>query len=365
MAWRRAYGLALAGTSSSRGRRVSRAGERARLLVPRRRRPAHAPRDAAARLPEARIGALFSHGCSPRGAGDRGGGPESRLWLALAALSARPVSCGGRDSPRTAAVPDRGGPLRRQSFVLRHSRISPTAPARDRAGLLPALLAACYVAPGWGGAGRLTRAGDRVGRLAVAQQWPPATGRPGWTALSLLALVAERESGRPAAGSPRSGSPCSRSPACSASRSGPDIGRATFTDAWARRCTATSRARRSPHHRWGAGSMDPGTARWTARAGAAVGAVRAAVFAGGRSSCTLLRAAPLRSRRLALSLFWLAYAGALVRLGFQHERKDVRSAGSRWPPGRDSRSCYTTSTSIAYRIASFFHSRSSPRLRTP
>jgi len=52
----------------------------------------------------------------------------------------------------------------------------------------------------------------------------------------------------------------------------------------------------------------------------------------------------------------LAYAGALVRLGFQHERKDVRSAGLVVAAGAGAKIVlYDLSTLEAlYRIASFF-----------
>src|SRR5207244_13313276 len=83
----------------------------------------------------------------------------------------------------------------------------------------------------------------------------------------------------------------------------------------------------------------------------------AAVFAGG--SVELPRyfgeRAPLAGD-LALSVFWLVYAGALVRLGFQLDRKDVRSAGLAVAAGAGLKIVlYDLSNLEAlYRIASFF-----------
>src|SRR2546429_71404 len=67
------------------------------------------------------------------------------------------------------------------------------------------------------------------------------------------------------------------------------------------------------------------------------------------------RRAPLAGA-LALSVFWLAYAGALVRLGFQLDRKDVRSAGLAVAAGAGLKIVlYDLSNLDAlYRIASFF-----------
>ncbi|PYP91906.1 MAG: hypothetical protein DMD34_15330 [Gemmatimonadetes bacterium] len=55
-------------------------------------------------------------------------------------------------------------------------------------------------------------------------------------------------------------------------------------------------------------------------------------------------------------MFWLLYAGALVRLGFQRDRKDVRSAGLAVAAAAGLKIVvYDLSTLEAlYRIASFF-----------
>src|SRR5437762_812334 len=104
--------------------------------------------------------------------------------------------------------------------------------------------------------------------------------------------------------------------------------------------------------------MDSSTARWTARGGELLWVLcGAAVFAGGSVELQRYfgRRAPLAGD-LALSVYWLAYAGALVRLGFQLDRKDVRSAGLAVAAGAGLKIVlYDLSNLDAlYRIASFF-----------
>src|SRR3989449_4649249 len=111
-------------------------------------------------------------------------------------------------------------------------------------------------------------------------------------------------------------------------------------------------------NRWNAGVKDPGTAHWTARGGELLWVLcGGAVFAGGSIELQRYfgRRAPLAGD-LALSVFWLVYAGALVRLGFQLDRKDVRSAGLAVAAGAGLKIVlYDLSNLEAlYRIASFF-----------
>ena len=83
----------------------------------------------------------------------------------------------------------------------------------------------------------------------------------------------------------------------------------------------------------------------------------AAVFAGGSIELQRYfgRRTPLAGD-LALSVFWLVYAAALVRIGFQRDRKDVRSAGLAVAAGAGLKIVlYDLSNLEAlYRIASFF-----------
>jgi len=181
----------------------------------------------------------------------------------------------------------------------------------------------------------------------------------GWTALALAGLAAEQQGGRPggriaAVGLALLAFPCLFGVALWSRQSGA----ATFTDPWALALYVYVAGTALAAFRWGAGSTDPGSARWTARGEELFWVLcGAAVFAGG--SVELPRyfgqRAPLAGD-LALSIFWLAYAGALVRLGFQHERKDVRSAGLAVAAGAGLKIVlYDLSNLDAlYRIASFF-----------
>ena len=57
-----------------------------------------------------------------------------------------------------------------------------------------------------------------------------------------------------------------------------------------------------------------------------------------------------------LSVFWLVYAAALVRIGFQRDRKDVRSAGLAVAAGAGLKIVLYDLANLEalYRIASFF-----------
>src|SRR3989475_9276860 len=99
-------------------------------------------------------------------------------------------------------------------------------------------------------------------------------------------------------------------------------------------------------------------ARWTARGGEALWVLcGAAVFAGGAVELQRYfgRRAALAGY-LAFSVFWLAYAGALVRLGFQLDRKDVRSAGLAVAAGAGLKIVLYDLSNLEglYRIAAFF-----------
>jgi hypothetical protein len=227
-------------------------------------------------------------------------------------------------------------------------------------GLLPAMLGLCYVAPGWA---RRTAPhlvlGIALGALAVAQQWPPATVVLGWTALCLLALVAERDAARPGGRLAALGlAVLAFAGLFGFALWARPSDATTFTDPWALALYGYVAGMALAASRWNAGVKDAGTARWTGRGGELLWALcGAAVFIGG--SVELQRyfgqRAPLAGD-LALSIFWLAYAGTLVRLGFQHERKDVRSAGLAVAAGAGLKIVlYDLSNLEAlYRIASFF-----------
>src|SRR5438445_4824559 len=133
---------------------------------------------------------------------------------------------------------------------------------------------------------------------------------------------------------------------------------ATFTDPWALSLYGYIAGTALAARRWGAGWMDPSTARWTARGGELLWVLcAAAVFAGGSIELPrhFGRRAPLAGD-LALSVFWLVYAAALVRIGFQRDRKDVRSAGLAVAAGAGLKIVLYDLANLEalYRIASFF-----------
>jgi len=364
MNWRRAFDLALAGyfllaaggaarvLTSALGCWFLAAGALLTLHVTRRRA-----------WPEARVGMLVLAWILLSVAlGDVRAGPEPQLWLALGAAFAVTALLWWQqlDLPRLAA-PDEASLFVVNPFMLvglvwmAGPKLLEGTPA-----LLPALLAAAYLWVGW-----VRRAapylvmGFALGGWAVAVQGSAPMVVVGWTALALAALAAEQRGGRPggriaALALALLAFPCLFGVALWSRQSGA----ATFTDPWALALYVYVAGTALAAFRWGAGSTDPGSARWTARGEELFWVLcGAAVFAGG--SVELPRyfgqRAPLAGD-LALSIFWLAYAGALVRLGFQHERKDVRSAGLAVAAGAGLKIVlYDLSNLDAlYRIASFF-----------
>ena len=364
MNWRRAFDLALAGyfllaaggaarvLTSALGCWFLAAGALLTLHVTRRRA-----------WPEARVGMLVLAWILLSVAlGDVRAGPEPQLWLALGAAFAVTALLWWQqlDLPRLAASDEASlfvvNPFMLVGLVwMAGPKLLEGTPA-----LLPALLAAAYLWVGW-----VRRAaphlvmGFALGGWAVAVQGSAPMVVVGWTALALAGLAAEQQGGRPggriaALGLALLAFPCLFGVALWSRQSGA----ATFTDPWALALYVYVAGTALAAFRWGAGSTDPGSARWTARGEELFWVLcGAAVFAGG--SVELPRyfgqRAPLAGD-LALSIFWLAYAGALVRLGFQHERKDVRSAGLAVAAGAGLKIVlYDLSNLDAlYRIASFF-----------
>ena len=364
MTWRRTFNLALAGyfllaaagaatvLSSALGCWFLAAGALLTLHVTRRRA-----------WPEARVGMLLLAWVllSVALAGVRNG-PEARLWLAVGA----PFAIAGLLWWQQLEQSRLGAPLEAvlfgaNPFVLLALVWTADPALRDQApALLPALLAAPYLGVGWArrAAPHLVM-GFALGALAVAMQGSPPTVVIGWTALALAGLAAEQHGGRPggriaALGLALLAFPCLFGVALWSRPSDA----APFIDPWALALYGYLAGTALGARRWGAGLMDSSTARWTARGGELLWVLcGAAVFAGGSVELQRYfgRRAPLAGD-LALSVFWLAYAGALVRLGFQLDRKDVRSAGLAVAAGAGLKIVlYDLSNLDAlYRIASFF-----------
>ena len=364
MSWRRTFDLALAGyfllapagaaraLSSALGCWFLAAGALLTLHVTRR-RP----------WPEARVGMLVLAWVllSVALAGVRNG-PEAQVWLAVGA----PFAIAGllwwqQLEPTRLKTPFEAVLFGANPFVLLALVWTADPTLVDRAPALPpALLAAPYLAVGWArrAAPHLVM-GFALGALAVAMQGSPPTVVIGWTALGLAGLAAEQHGGRPggriaALGLALLAFPCLFGVALWSRPSDA----APFIDPWALALYGYLAGTALAASRWGLGVVDPSSGRWTARGGELLWVLcGAAGFAGG--SIELQRyfgqRAPLAGD-LALSVFWLAYAGALVRLGFQLNRKDVRSAGLAVAAGAGLKIVlYDLSNLDAlYRIASFF-----------
>src|SRR5213083_946255 len=345
------------------GRRGDGAVQRARLLVPRGGRAAHAARHQAARLARgasgdvaARMGPALRRArrCAQRarraalarrrGAGRHRGPP---VVAAARAESARgPVGSGavrreplrvtrpGVDGRSGAARPGAGAPARAARGTVPRGRVGPSRGSAPGHGVRARRL-------GGGHAGEPAHGRHRLDSARSRRARGRATGRPAGRAarsarLALLGfpyLFGVALWDRPSVAAP-------------------------FTDPWALALYGYLAGTALAARRWGAGQMDSSTARWTARGGELLWVLcGAAVFAGGSVELQRYfgRRAPLAGD-LALSVFWLAYAGALVRLGFQLDRKDVRSAGLAVAAGAGLKIVlYDLSNLDAlYSIASFF-----------
>lgn len=217
-------------------------------------------------------------------------------------------------------------------------------------GLVPALVGVAYLVPGW------TRRsaphlmlGFALAAFAMAAQWTPSATAAGWIALALAALTTEQLAHRPggrmaALGLAVAGFPWLFGVAL------PErpLTAPAFADPWALALYAYVVGTAVAAERWG------NTDRRREIVWALCGA---AIFLGGSIELQRYfgRRAPLAGD-LALSVFWLAYAGVLVRIGFQQDRKDVRSAGLAVAAGAGLKIVlYDLSNLEAlYRIASFF-----------
>jgi len=278
---------------------------------------------------------------------------ERRLWLAFAAAVAVAGLLWWQDveDPSRVRAGEEAVLFVLNPFVLIGLAVLGGLPVVIKTpGLLPALLATVYLAVGW-----IRRTaphlimGFALTAFALAVQADASAVVAGWTALALAALVVERQGGRPGG----------RWAA---------LGLAVVTFPWLFGVALWSRAAAAPAFTdgWALGlyAYIAGLAiiasAWE-KAGRGVELLwvlcGAAVFAGG--SIELQRYFAPRSplgADLALSVFWLVYAGALVRLGFSLPRKDVRSAGLVVAAGTGLKIVlYDLSNLQAlYRIASFF-----------
>jgi len=226
----------------------------------------------------------------------------------------------------------------------------------DTPELVPAALGAAYLLAGWQRrAAPFLIMGFALEALAVGLGWPAASVTVGWTALALLALLAERQGGRPGGRYASVGLASTAFVALFTVALSARAQQPVFTDPWALALYAYIAGTAVAARWWGTESKPTlwkgGGAEWMWML------CGAAVFLGG--SIQLWRAfgqiAPLAGD-LALSVWWLLYAGALVWLGFERDRKMIRSAGLIVAAGAGLKIVlYDLSTLEAlYRVASFF-----------
>ena len=199
---------------------------------------------------------------------------------------------------------------------------------QGRPGALPVVLGAAYVAAGWTRrTASLLIMGFVLIALACVLQWSTTATAVCWTGLALVALAADRWADRPGARPVAVGL---------AILAGLDLffvavwsrrGDApVFSDPWALALYAYIVATAWAARTW----RVPATpAKWERRGAEAFWVMcGVATLIGGSIQLTSFfgRQTTLAGN-LALSVWWLVYAGALVQLGFRWSRKDVRSAG--------------------------------------
>ena len=197
-----------------------------------------------------------------------------------------------------------------------------------RPGLLPAVLGAIYLAAGWvRRTASLLIMGFALLALACVVQWSTTVTALCWTGLMLAALAASRAGERPG---PRvvalglgvlAGVELLTVAVWSRPGDAP-----VFTDLWAVALYAYIAATALAARAW---RTPAAPADWERRGAEALWVMcGAAILIGGSIELPRFfwRQTALAGD-LALSVWWLLYAGALVQLGFRLNRKDVRSAG--------------------------------------
>ncbi len=290
--------------------------------------------------PEARLGIVFLAwlilGASVN---YRPASTEALVWLGLGAafaisallswqqLAPDPFAP-GKERKETVVVAERMLFLASPFALLLIARAAGVQLLEPRPGALPALLGAVYLAAGWQRrTASLLAMGFSLLALACLIQWSPTTTVFCWTGLALLALGADRASTQPGA----------RPVAIAlAFLAGIELlliavldrryDAPVFTDTWALALYAYIAATAIAARNWRTTSAP---APWERRAAEAFWVVcGSAVLIGGSVQFARFFGRQARlAGDLALSVWWLIYAGALVQLGFRLNRKDVRSAG--------------------------------------
>jgi uncharacterized membrane protein len=202
-------------------------------------------------------------------------------------------------------------------------------PALERsAELLPAALAVLYLGAGWQRrTASLLIMGFALAALATAFAWENWLVAIAWTVLALAALGAERDAGRPGGRQAATGL-ATVAGLClfTAAYSSRPFGAPPFSDPWALALYAYVAGTAAAARLWGTETRRPlwkhGDAEWMWIL------CGLAVFIGGSIEFRRYFSAmtPLAGD-LALSVWWLLYAAAVVFAGFRLDRKQVRSAG--------------------------------------
>jgi len=287
--------------------------------------------------PEVRLGVLlWSWVILGIGLGDVGGSEDAR-WLALGAAAAitgvlwwqqfrrDPFSA---ETERTLGLTE--ATVERFLFLTNPIAFMLLANAPDLRlidgsfEIVPATLAAVYLPAGWfrRSASHLIT-GFLLVALAIAFAWPASSIAIGWTVLALAALAAEREGGRPG-GRYAAVTLATAAWLCLFSMAlfyrGFLAGKASLlVDAWALALYAFVAGTAVAAYWWGTEGRSV-RVLW--------GLCGSAVFAGGsiQFQSNFERLAPLAGD-LALSVWWLLFAGGLVFLGFRLNHKLIRSIG--------------------------------------
>jgi hypothetical protein len=212
--------------------------------------------------------------------------------------------------------------------LLLLARAAGPALLEPRPGVLPAVLGVVYLTAGWTRrTASLFVMGFALVATACAVQWSATATAVCWTGLALVALAADRWAERPGARPAALGLAVLAGfelllVAIWARRPNDPV----FSDPWALALYAYVAATALAARSW---RVPARPAAWERRAGEAFwvlcggtiligGSIQLARYFGRQTTL---------AGNLALSVWWLLYAGALVQLGFRLNRKDVRSAG--------------------------------------
>ena len=231
-------------------------------------------------------------------------------------------------------------------------------PALERSTeTFPAVLALLYLGAGW-----LHRKasflimGFALAALATAAAWDTWVVAIAWTVLSLVALAAEREAGRP--GGRQAATALATAAGLwlfTAALSDRRYGAPAFTDTWALALYVFVAGTALAARWWG---TETRRALWKQGDGEWMWILcAAAVFLGGSIEFNrYFDVMTSLAGDLALSVWWLLYAGALVFVGFQMDRKQIRSAGLTVAAFAGLKIVFydLSNLSALYRVGSFF-----------